>query len=146
MAEHDDLLRLRTKYEPVIKTMKDLGMNPEMHGVQGGKFQLRGEAPSEEAKNRIWDAIKKVDPTYRDLAADIRVSANAARGQGGPLAANVTAPGGRTYTVQSGDTLSKISKQFYGNANDYNRIFEANKDQLNDPDKIKPGQVLKIPQ
>ena len=50
-----------------------------------------------------------------------------------------------SYTVQSGDTLSKISKQFYGDANRYMKIYDANKDQLNDPDKIKPGQVLKLP-
>lgn len=145
MAEHDELLKLRTKYEPVIRTMKDLGINPEMHGIQDGKFRLRGEAPSEEARDRVWDAIKKVDPSYRDLAADIRVSATAGRGKGGPAAAGVTAPGGRTHTVRAGDTLSKISSEFYGNANQYGRIFEANRDQLDDPDKIQPGQVLKIP-
>ena len=54
-------------------------------------------------------------------------------------------PGARTYTVKAGDTLSRISQQFYGNANQYNKIFEANRDQLSDPDKIKPGQELKIP-
>lgn len=51
-----------------------------------------------------------------------------------------------TYTVQAGDTLSAIAKRFLGDANDYMEIFNANKDQLTDPDKIKPGQVLKIPQ
>ena len=55
------------------------------------------------------------------------------------------AGGGRHYTVQSGDTLSKIAKQFYGNANEYMKIFEANRDQLTDPDKIRPGQNLIIP-
>jgi nucleoid-associated protein YgaU len=48
--------------------------------------------------------------------------------------------------VKSGDTLSKIAKEHLGNANAYMDIFNANKDQLSDPDKIKPGQVLKIPQ
>ena len=51
----------------------------------------------------------------------------------------------KTYTVQKGDTLSKIAKEFYGNANKYNQIFEANKPMLKDPDKIYPGQVLRIP-
>lgn len=51
----------------------------------------------------------------------------------------------QTYTVQKGDTLSAISKQFYGKASRWNAIFEANRDQLDDPDRIKPGQVLKIP-
>ena len=55
------------------------------------------------------------------------------------------APADRTYTVKSGDTLSKIAKETLGDANAYTEIFNANKDQLSDPDKIKPGQVLKIP-
>lgn len=50
------------------------------------------------------------------------------------------------YTVVSGDTLSKIAKEQYGNANDYMKIFEANKPMLSHPDKIYPGQVLRIPQ
>jgi nucleoid-associated protein YgaU len=50
-----------------------------------------------------------------------------------------------TYTVQAGDTLSKISKQFYGNAGESMKIFEANRDQLKDPNMIKAGQALKIP-
>jgi len=49
------------------------------------------------------------------------------------------------YTVKSGDTLSKIAKQFYGDANRHNELFEANKPMLKDPDKIYPGQVLRIP-
>ena len=51
----------------------------------------------------------------------------------------------KTYTVQSGDTLSRIAKEHLGNANAYMKIFELNKDQLTDPDKIRPGQVLKLP-
>ncbi len=50
-----------------------------------------------------------------------------------------------TYTVVKGDSLSKIAKHFYGNANRWRRIFDANRDQLDDPDRIEPGQVLKIP-
>lgn len=51
----------------------------------------------------------------------------------------------QTYTVVSGDSLSKIAKHFYGDANKWKAIFEANTDQLSDPNRIKPGQVLKIP-
>lgn len=51
----------------------------------------------------------------------------------------------RFYTVKSGDTLSKISKEMYGDANKYMKIFEANKPMLKDPDKIYPGQVLRVP-
>ena len=52
---------------------------------------------------------------------------------------------GGTYTVAAGDTLSKIAKEHLGSANAWNEIYEANRDQLDDPDKIKPGQVLKLP-
>ena len=55
------------------------------------------------------------------------------------------AGGNRTYTVVHGDTLSHISKHFYGKANHWHAIFAANRDQLDDPDQIRPGQVLKIP-
>lgn len=54
-------------------------------------------------------------------------------------------PPEQTYTVASGDSLSKIAKEFYGKASAWPAIFEANRDQLDDPDRIKPGQVLKIP-
>ena len=60
-----------------------------------------------------------------------------------------TAPGTpreRTYTVVKGDSLSKIAKREYGKANEWKRIFEANRDQIKDPDLIHPGQVLRIPQ
>lgn len=52
----------------------------------------------------------------------------------------------KKYTVQKGDSLSKIAKQFYGDANRWNDIFEANKDTISDPDLIHPGQELKIPE
>jgi nucleoid-associated protein YgaU len=55
------------------------------------------------------------------------------------------ATGMDTYTVKSGDSLSKIAKQFYGDPMQYKKIFEANKDQISNPDLIQPGWVLKIP-
>jgi nucleoid-associated protein YgaU len=101
-----------------------------------GKLHFTGTVKSEADKNEIWSAIKTI-PTWReDVVADITVTGG---GQGGVAVAT------RTYTVKAGDTLSKIAKEHLGNANDYTKIFEANRDQLNDPDKIKPGQVLKIP-
>jgi pilus assembly protein FimV len=60
--------------------------------------------------------------------------------------ARTQAQAGDTYTVKRGDTLSKIAKESYGDANLYNKIFEANRDQLSDPDKIREGMTLKIPQ
>lgn len=65
--------------------------------------------------------------------------------QAGSASTAAVEPATQTYTVVSGDTLSKISKHFYGSANHWNDIFQANRDQLSNPDLIKPGQVLKIP-
>ena len=100
-----------------------------------GKLYFTGTVKTEAEKNEIWQAIKTI-PTWRDdVVADIKVT-----GGGGGVAVAT-----KTYTVKAGDTLSKIAKEQLGSANDYMKIFDANKDQLSDPDKIKPGQVLKIP-
>jgi nucleoid-associated protein YgaU len=138
-----DLAGLRHKYDPVVRLMHARGAQVRTIEMQGAKLLIKAEAPSADVKNAIWDEIKKVDPSYADLTADISVNPAAAAGQGGPAGA-VSAPAG-SYTVQKGDTLSKISKQFYGDANKYKKIFDANRDQLKDPDKIQPGQVLRIP-
>jgi len=61
------------------------------------------------------------------------------------MTVDLSQPQSQFYTVVKGDTLSKISKQFYGDANDYQKIFEANKPMLTHPDKIYPGQNLRIP-
>jgi nucleoid-associated protein YgaU len=55
-------------------------------------------------------------------------------------------PATRTYTVVPGDSLSKIAKHFYGNASEWNKIFQANTDTIKNPDLIKVGQVLTIPE
>jgi nucleoid-associated protein YgaU len=103
-----------------------------------GKLHFVGNVQTEEQKNEIWSAIKTI-PTWKDdVVAEIKVT-------GGGASAPSAAPAAKTYTVQSGDTLSKIAKEHLGDANAYMEIFNANKDLLSDPDKIKPGQVLKIP-
>jgi nucleoid-associated protein YgaU len=61
-------------------------------------------------------------------------------------AGTVGAPEPRFYVVQKGDTLSKIAKQFYGNTTDWRRIYQANRDQIKDPDMIQPGWKLTIPE
>ena len=107
-----------------------------------GKLHWTGTVKSEADKNLIWDAIKTI-PTWRDdIVADITVTGG---GESAPSAAAPATAAARTYTVKPGDTLSAIAKQELGSANAYMKIFEANRDQLADPDKIKPGQVLKIP-
>ncbi len=62
-----------------------------------------------------------------------------------PQAPDAAPPKIETYTVQSGDSLSKIAKRIYGDANAWKTIFEANRDQIKDPDLIHPGQILKVP-
>jgi nucleoid-associated protein YgaU len=132
---------LKQKYASVLRTVEQQGVRLANVHVENDKLLIRGEAPSADAKNRVWDQIKLVDPSFSDLVADISVSPNAAPAAG----ASTQASGGQTYTVTSGDTLSKISKQFYGDANQYMKIFNANRDKLTDPDKIQPGQNLVIP-
>jgi nucleoid-associated protein YgaU len=106
--------------------------------MQDNKLLIQGVAPSDQAKNKVWDQIKAVNPNWaQELIVDISVDETAQSAT--PRSTE------RTYTVQSGDTLSKISKQFYGNANEYTKIFEANRDVLKDPNKISSGQTLKIP-
>jgi nucleoid-associated protein YgaU len=85
----------------------------------------------------VWNAIKAVDASFSDLSADIVIDSS--------LPAPASAAAAQTYSVKSGDTLSKIAKQFYGDAGQYMKIFEANKDKLKDPDQIQVGQELKIP-
>jgi nucleoid-associated protein YgaU len=130
-------MSLRDKYNHAIQTAKG-----KFHGnaeERDGKLYFKGTVASEAEKNEIWDAIKTVGDWRNDIVADIQVTG------GGAAAAAPAAAAQKTYTVQSGDTLSKIAKEHLGNANDYMKIFNANKDQLSDPDKIKPGQVLRIP-
>src|SRR5687767_9057333 len=105
---------LKQKYQSVLNLIQQSGARLQNVHVESGKLLIRAEAPSDEVKNRVWDQIKLTNPGWSsDLTADITVRP----GQGGPQAGAAAAP--RTYTVQSGDTLSKISKQFYGDANDY---------------------------
>jgi LysM repeat protein len=138
----DDLVTLRAKYDSVFKFMQQSGVRVHKSEMKDGKFLIKAEAPSAEMKNKVWDKIKSVDASYGDLIADITVSA---AGMGGPAPGQAAAAPGQSYTVKSGDTLSKIAKEFYGDANAYMKIFDANKDKLSDPDKIKVGQVLAIP-
>ena len=130
MATFDEL---KTKYQSVLEVVQNKQVHMANLHVENGKLLMKGTAPSQEAANAVWDAIKRVNPTMDDIIADF------------PVDPNAKASAAKTYTVKAGDTLSKISKQFYGNASDYMKIFEANRDKLQDPDKIQPGQELKIP-
>jgi LysM repeat protein len=135
-------MALREKYNHAIQTAKQLRFDGSAE-ERDGKLHFRGSVNSEDEKNQIWNALKTIPDWQKDVVADITVKPGAARSATAPAASGGTM---QTYTVQSGDTLSGIAKKFLGNANAYMDIFNANKDQLTDPDKIKPGQVLKIPQ
>ena len=131
---------LKEKYQPVLNLADQQNVRFSNLHVQDNKLFIRGVAPSEDAKNKFWDQIKLVNPNHDDITADISLDDRRAM--------RAVAVGGQateTYSVKSGDTLSKISKQFYGDPNEYMRIFYANRDKLHDPDRIQVGQHLVIP-
>lgn len=124
---------LKAKYQPVIDLAKARGVSLKNVNLETDKLLIRGDAPNQAIKNEVWEKIKAIDAKYADLIADINIDAT------------LSVPP-RIYEVVSGDNLSKIAKKFYGDVNQYKKIFEANKDQLADPDKVKVGQKLKIPE
>lgn len=147
MANEQRLEQLKQKYQSVLNAIGQQQARLQNVHIENDKLLIRAEAPSQDAKNRIWDQIKQVDSSYSDLTADITVNESLAAQQQAPrtMGAGAGSAGHRTYTVKSGDSLSKIAKEQYGNAGDYMRIFEANRDKLSDPNKIQPGQELVIP-
>lgn len=133
---------LKQRYQSVLTTADNERIQFLNLHVQDNKLFIKGIAPSEEAKNKFWDQIKLVNPNADDITADLSVDSSramAAAADGGQSS------GGQTYEVKSGDNLSKISKQFYGDPNEYMRIFYANRETLKDPDKLQVGQQLVIP-
>lgn len=135
----DRLEELKAKYQSVLRLMEQKSLRMHNVHLQDNKLFVKASAGTEELKNAVWGQIKLVDPKFADLTCDILIDPSMAPP---PIPA---APALKTYTVQPGDTLSKISKEFLGNATSYMKIFDANKDQLTDPNLIKVGQVLKIP-
>jgi nucleoid-associated protein YgaU len=122
MASFDEL---KAKYNAVLEKGHEVGMTVQNLNAEGDKLLIRGVVPSDYAKNELWDAIKSVDASASDLIADINVQS------------------GLTYKVVSGDTLSKIARRFYGDANHYHQIAAANG--IANPDRINVGQELKLP-
>lgn len=121
------LEELKSKYSALFNKGHEVGLSLQNVNMEGDKILVRGVVPSEYAKNELWDAIKSVDSSFGDITADFNVQS------------------GLEYAVVSGDTLSKIAKRFYGDAGHYHAIFNANTDQLSDPDKIQVGQKLRLP-
>lgn len=122
-------MALQDKYQPLVDMANQLGVSGLNVSEEEGFLKISGNAASAEAKKQLWAEYGRIDPDYRS----------------GDLVLNIDAPEAAesTYTVQSGDTLSKIGSH-YGVS--WQKIFEANKDKLDNPDKIFPGQELNIPQ
>ena len=121
---------LQTKYQGILELAQQNGTNYELSGGDDGVLHINGTAPSEEAKQQLWDKYSEIDPNYAtgDLVMNIEVSGEA--------------PQQNTYTVEAGDNLSKIGQK-YGIS--WQAIYDANRDTIHDPDMIHPGQELKIP-
>ena len=132
-----ELEQLKQKYASVLVAVQQNNVRLDHLHVQDDKLFMQGAAPNEACKNRVWDAIKQVDPSYSDLTCDLAIDPS--------LPAPAEAAAAQKYTVQPGDSLSKIAKRFYGDASAYMKIFEANTDQLDDPNNIQVGQELVIP-
>ncbi len=126
---HDAEKAIRTFIERQNLDLKDLKVE---FSAAEGKVTLSGEAPSQEASEKAALAagnIKGISNVQNNLSVAADSAANAAQ----------------YHDVKSGETLSSIAKQYYGDANQYMKIFEANKPMLSDPNKIDPGQKLRIP-
>lgn len=119
--------------EQLKKHVESVGLgNPNISAtVEGDKVILKGEVASQEEKEKIILAAGNIAGV---ASVDDQITV------AGPVA-----QAARFVTVKKGDTLSAIAKAAYGDANKYQKIFEANKPLLSHPDKIYPGQVLRIP-
>lgn len=128
---------LQEKYQALIDMANSSGINNLNVSEGEGFIKIEGSAPSAEVKQQLWDEYGRLDPEYRsgDLALDITAP------EGGDSSSS-SGGGGSTYTVQAGDSLSKIGAHF---GVSWHKIFEANRDKLDNPDKIQPGQELTIP-
>ncbi len=128
-------MALTDKYQSLVDLANQLGISSLNTREENGVMYVDGVAGSAEAKQQLWDEYGRIDPDYRsgDLVMNVSAPEGSSSGSGS----------GSSYTVQSGDTLSKIGSH-YGIS--WQKIFEANRDKLDDPDKINVGQELTIPQ
>jgi len=131
--------------DQVQEAMKDIASTtPGVSGlsaeVRGKVITLKGKADSRQAANLV---MSKIDQAVK---ADNIVNAIEVKKAPVPEAAPAPVAAERIYEVVSGDTLGAISKKYYGKASAYMKIFEANRDILDNPDLIKVGQKLRIPE
>lgn len=125
-------MSLQDKYQELISQANSAGVSGLQVAEKEGVLYVNGTAPTAQVKDQLWDIYEKLDPEMR--AADLVLNIGLAEGAGGAV---------QEYEVKSGDSLSKIAKNYPGVS--WQDIFEANKDQIKDPNLIKPGQKLKIP-
>jgi len=129
-------MSLQEKYQSLI----DLANQSNISGLNvtegEGFIKIEGSAPSAAVKQQLWDEYNRIDPEYR--SGDLVLEVTAPESDDGVG----TSSGGGKYTVKSGDSLSKIGSE---HGVSWQKIFEANRDKLDDPDKIYPGQELTIP-
>jgi LysM domain len=123
-------MSLQDSYKDVLDVAKTVGAQVESR-EENGKLIIKGKANYAFDRDRIWDQIKAKHSNWQnEVMVMLDVTHNDPYG---------------VYTVKSGDTLSKLAKDIYGDMKLYPKIFEFNKDQLKNPDTIKVGQVLKLP-
>lgn len=132
---------LKQKYQTVLNLADREQIQFHNLHVQDDKLYIRGVAPTQEAKDKFEEQIRLVNPNTDDITSEVSVTESRAQAAavGGGDSPNIT------YTVKSGDTLSKISSEYYGSSDEYMRIFYANREKLKDPNKIQVGQELIIP-
>jgi LysM repeat protein len=124
--------QLTDKYGDVYKLADSLGCTNLNAKEENGHMTITGTCPTQYAVNQVWDKVKQIDPSLSagDLTLNLTAQRQDIYGE---------------YEVKSGDTLSKIAQNVTQGSLSHQQIFEANKDILSDPNKIQPGQKLKIP-
>lgn len=121
----------KSKYQGVLDLGEEFGIKDGYVNEESGKLKIGGVAKTQYQKDRLWDKIKEIGgENPSDIEADIKVGDTSAY---------------HRHTVQSGETLGKIAKMYYGKSSEYMKIFNANTDKLKNPDLIYPDQELVIP-
>ncbi|MEQ3656008.1 MAG: LysM peptidoglycan-binding domain-containing protein [Dokdonia sp.] len=122
---------VKEKYQEVLNLGEQLQIQDGDVSVENGVLHVKGTAKNQYEKNILWDAIKAAGgENPSDIMADIKVADTTVYAR---------------HTVQSGETLGKIAKHYYGDPMKYQAIYQANSDILKNPDLIHPDQELIIP-
>ena len=124
-------MSVQEKYQSLLELANSNGTTYEL-SEGDGVLHVNGTAPSDEAKQQLWAEYERLDPNFQSSDLILNISTGGAAAGGGA----------NTYTVVSGDSLSKIGSKY---GVQWKAIWDANRDILSDPDKIYPGQELKIP-